>query len=163
LKPNEVCGNSVIEQAWVSLRRIAAELGCAVNTVRRHLALKTVPKYERKVKRPTKLAPYEAHLRERQTAAQPSWIPASVLHSEIVERGYAGGLSQLRTFMRSLRPTLPVEPFIRFETEMGEQLQVDWVEFPPYVRIDVASALSNRPSAFAFEVFVGGTKVLMPA
>ena len=31
--------------------------------------------------------------------------------------------------MRSLRPSLPVEPVIRFETEMGEQLQVDWVEF----------------------------------
>jgi transposase len=31
--------------------------------------------------------------------------------------------------MRSLLPSLPVEPFIRFETEMGEQLQVDWVEF----------------------------------
>ena len=54
-----------------------------MNTVRRHLALKAVPKYERKAKRPSKLAPYEAYLRERQTAAQPNWIPASVLHREI--------------------------------------------------------------------------------
>lgn len=112
-----------------SLRKIAAEIGCAVNTVRRHLALKSVPKYERKVKRVTKLAEYEAYLRERQMAAQPEWIPATVLHREIVERGYQGGLSQLRAFMRSLRPVLPAQPPIRFETALGEQLQVDWVEF----------------------------------
>jgi len=119
----------LLSRHGLSLRRIAAEVGCAVNTVRRHLALEAVPKYERKVKRPTKLAAHESYLRERQTAAQPNWIPASVLHREIVERGYQGGLSQLRTFMRSLRPALPVEPEVRFETAMGEQLQVDWVEF----------------------------------
>eukprot|EP01034_Spumella_vulgaris_P029491 gene29491-36553_t len=113
----------------LSLRRIAAEVGCAVNTVRRHLALEAVPKYERKVKRATKLAAHESYLRERQAAAQPNWIPASVLHREIVERGYQGGLSQLRAFMRSLRPALPIEPEVRFETAMGEQMQVDWVEF----------------------------------
>ena len=49
----------------LSLRRIAAEVGRAVNTVRRHLALEAVPKYERKVKRSTKLAAYENYLRER--------------------------------------------------------------------------------------------------
>ncbi len=88
MKPNEVCVEiQLLSKHGLSLRRIAAEVGCAVNTVRRQLALKTVLKYERKVKRPTKLAPYEAYLRERQTAAQPNWIPASVLHSEIVERG----------------------------------------------------------------------------
>ncbi|MCW2858243.1 MAG: transposase [Marmoricola sp.] len=130
MKPNEVYVEiQLLSKHGLSLRQIAAEVGCAVNTVRRHLALKAVPKYERKVRRPTKLAAHEAYLCERQTAAQPNWIPASVLHREIVERGYQGGLSQLRAFMRSLRPTLPVEPEVRFETAMGEQLQVDWVEF----------------------------------
>jgi transposase len=49
--------------------------------------LTAVPKDERKVKRMTKLAAHEACLRERQTAARPDWMPASVLHREIVERG----------------------------------------------------------------------------
>ena len=130
MKPNEVYVEiQLLSKHGLSLRRIAAEVGCAVNTVRRHLALEAVPKYERKVKRATKLAAYENYLRERQTAARPNWIPASVLHREIVERGYQGGLSQLRAFMRSQRPTLPTEPEVRFETAMGEQLQVDWVEF----------------------------------
>ncbi|MEO8816844.1 MAG: IS21 family transposase [Paralcaligenes sp.] len=116
----------------LSLRQIAAEAGCAVNTVRRHLALGvagTPPQYERKVKRPTKLGVYEAYLRERQAAARPQWIPATVLYREIAARGYRGGQSQLRAFLRTLRPALPIEPLVRFETAMGEQLQVDWVEF----------------------------------
>jgi transposase len=130
LKPNEVYVEiQLLSKHGLSLRRIAAEVGCAVNTVRRHLALTSVPKYERKVSKPSKLSAYEAYLRDRQTAARPNWIPASVLHREIVERGYQGGLSQLRAFMRSLRPALPAEPEVRFETAMGEQLQVDWVEF----------------------------------
>jgi transposase len=130
LKPNEVYVEiQLLKKHGLSLRQIAAEVGCAVNTVRRHLALKAVPKYERKVKRETKLGAHEAYLRQRQAAAQPNWIPSTVLYREIVERGYQGGQSQLRAFMRTLRPSLPVEPVVRFETAMGEQMQVDWVEF----------------------------------
>lgn len=119
----------VLKKHGLSLRQIAAEVGCAVNTVRRHLALQAVPKYERKVTRPTKLAQFEQYLRERQQAAQPDVIPATVLYREIAAQGYQGGMSQLRAFMRALRPAAPADPVVRFETAMGEQLQVDWVEF----------------------------------
>jgi transposase len=50
-----------------------------VNTVRRHLALEAVPKYERKVKRQTKLGQFETYLRERLKAARPDSIPATRL------------------------------------------------------------------------------------
>ncbi|MCX8986243.1 DDE-type integrase/transposase/recombinase, partial [Citrobacter portucalensis] len=45
---------------------------------------------------------------------------------EIMELGYRGGLTILREFIRS--QTLPVqaEPVVRFETEPGRQMQVDW-------------------------------------
>ena len=39
----------LLSKHGLSLRRITAEVGRAVNTVRRHLALEAVPKYERKV------------------------------------------------------------------------------------------------------------------
>ncbi len=52
-----------------------------------------------------------------------------MLLREITARGYTGGLSQLRAFLRTLRPVVPAEPLVRFETAMGEQLQVDWVDF----------------------------------
>lgn len=38
-------------------------------------------------------------------------------------------MSQLRAFMRKLRPVPAAEPVVRFETAMGEQLRVDRVEF----------------------------------
>jgi transposase len=118
-----------LKKQGFSLRKIAAEVGCAVNTVRAHLARAEAPKYERKAKRRTKLGPHEEYLRARQAAASPERIPATVLLREIAARGYAGGLSQLRAFLRTLRPAPPSEPLLRFETTMGEQLQVDWVEF----------------------------------
>jgi transposase len=119
----------VLRKHGFSLRQIAAEVGCAVNTVRRHLAAGQPPKYERRKPRATKLGPYEDYLRERQAAAQPQWIPATVLQREIAVQGYQGGMSQLRAFLQGLRPVPPEDPVVRFETTPGEQLQVDWVEF----------------------------------
>ena len=116
------------KQGW-SLRRIAQEVGCAVNTVRTHLAEQTAPRYERKVVRVSKLAAHEDYVRQRQEAAQPQWIPATVLLREIKARGYRGGISQLRRFLQGLRPAAAPEPLVRFETEPGQQMQVDWVEF----------------------------------
>lgn len=113
----------------MSLRKIAKEVGCAVNTVRSHLSADTLPKYRRAKLRVTKLSPFEDYLRERQAAAHPEWIPATVLLREIVALGYTGSHSQLRAHMHGLRPSLPVDPVVRFETAPGEQMQVDWVEF----------------------------------
>ena len=119
----------LLKKHGFSLRQIAKEVGCAVNTVRRQLAEEGTPKYERKFQRPTKLAAYEVYLRARQESAKPLWIPATVLLREIKERGYLGGQTQLRAFLRTLKPTQAIDPVVRFETAPGEQLQVDWVEF----------------------------------
>lgn len=52
-----------------------------------------------------------------------------MLLREIQEQGYCGGLTQLSAYWFGLKPNLPVEPVVRFETQPGEQMQVDWVEF----------------------------------
>ena len=119
----------VLRKHGMSLRKIAEEVGCAVNTVRSHLAADALPKYQRNTLRVTLLSPFNDYLRERQAAAHPAWIPATVLLREIVARGYTGGSSQLRAHMHVLKPTLAVDPIVRFETAPGEQMQVDWVEF----------------------------------
>ena len=119
----------LLKKHGLSLRKIAKEVGCAVNTIRRHLDDADLPRYERKKSRVTKLSRFEGYLRERQAAAHPAWIPASVLLREIVALGYAGGASQLRAHMHALKPALPVDPVVRFETAPGEQMQVDWIEF----------------------------------
>lgn len=119
----------VLKRHGLSLRQIATEVGCAVNTVRSHLAAGQKPRYERHKQRQSKLFPYEAYLKERQAAAHPQWIPATVLYREIVSQGYPGGTSQLRRFLHGIKPTPPDDPVVRFETGPGEQMQVDWVEF----------------------------------
>jgi transposase len=48
---------------------------------------------------------------------------------EIAVLGYTGGGSQLRAYMHGLKPALPLDPMVRFETAPGEQMQVDWIEF----------------------------------
>jgi transposase len=119
----------LLRKHGMSLRKIAEEVGCAVNTVRSHLAADTLPRYKRNKSRVTKLSPFADYLRERQAAAHPEWIPATVLLREIVARGYTGSHSQLRAYMHGLKPTRPADPVVRFETAPGEQMQVDWVEF----------------------------------
>ena len=94
----------LLKKHGFSLRQIAREVGYAVSTVRRQLAAGDMPKYVRKVQRPTKLEPYEAYLRARQESAKSLWIPAAVLLREVAERRYRGGQTQLCTFLRTLKP-----------------------------------------------------------
>lgn len=149
----------LLRRHGLSLRRIAAEVGCAVNTVRAHLASPDLPRYERKVQRVTKLAPFEAYLRERQAAAHPHWIPASVLMREIVAQGYQGGASQLRAFMHMLKPAQPSGPVVRFETAPGHQMQVDWVEFRKGAQPLYAFCATLGYSRMSYVEFVTDMKV----
>ncbi|MFZ2540230.1 MAG: IS21 family transposase [Gallionella sp.] len=119
----------ILRKHGMSLRKIAIAVGCAVNTVRSHLEVGTLPSYKRNKLRVTRLSPFHGYLMGRQAAAHPDWIPATVLMREIVARGYTGGSSQLRAYMHGFKPALPCDPVVRFETAPGEQMQVDWVEF----------------------------------
>jgi transposase len=62
---------------------------------------------------------------ERIDAARPHWIPAVVLLREIKERGYLGGITQLKEFLSTHRQ-VKLEPVVRFETAPGKQMQVDF-------------------------------------
>jgi transposase len=62
---------------------------------------------------------------ERVEQARPRWIPATVLLREIAERGYSGGISQLKAFLAPLKKAQP-EPLVRFETPPGRQMQADF-------------------------------------
>ena len=52
-----------------------------------------------------------------------------MLHREIAAQGYQSGMNQFRRFLREIKPVLPPELVVRFETKPGEQMEVDWVEF----------------------------------
>jgi transposase len=101
-------------------------MGVSRNTVRRYLRDEEAARYKPRPPRPTKLDPFKGYISERLAAAAPERIPGSVLLTELRERGYGGGYTMLKLFLASLRSKETSEPAIRFETEPGEQMQVDW-------------------------------------
>lgn len=143
----------------MSLRKIAEAVGCAVNTVRSHLETNTLPRYQRDKLRVTKLSPFHDYLKERQAAAQPDWIPATVLLREIAALGYTGSHSQLRAYMHGLKPALPWDSVVRFETAPGEQMQVDWIEFRKGRNPLYAFCATLGYSRMSFVEFVADMKV----
>lgn len=107
------------------VREIARQLGCSRNTVRRYLRDEDARRYGPRAPRVCKLDPYRAYVLERVEQARPRWIPATVLLRELVERGYTGGISQLKAFLAPLKKAVP-EPVVRFETPPGRQMQADF-------------------------------------
>ena len=119
----------VMARRGESVRAIARQLDCSRNTVRRYLRDQAAQRYGPRDPRTCKLDDYKSYLRERVDQARPRWIPATVLLREIRERGYAGGISQLKAWLVPLKKNEP-EPLVRFETPPGQQMQADFT----YVR-----------------------------
>jgi len=76
--------------------------------------------------RPTKLDPYKPLIRER-LETYPE-LTAVRLFAEVRAAGYPGSLTQLKVYVRQVRPRPEPEPVIRFETPPGKQAQVDFAE-----------------------------------
>lgn len=75
---------------------------------------------------PTKLDPYKAII-ETRLKALPD-LSAVRLLEEIRAAGYDGGYTQLKEYVRTIRPR-EEKPIIRFETPPGHQAQVDFADF----------------------------------
>jgi transposase len=119
----------ILRRQGMGLRAIAQQTGVSVNTVRKYLADEAAPRYKSRASRPGKLEPFKAYLTERIEAARPHWIPATVLAREIREQGFSGCEKLASRFVRAFKPVPKADPVVRFETEPGRQVQVDWIEF----------------------------------
>jgi transposase len=119
----------ILKRQGKSLRAIAMELGLSVNTVRKYLVQNESPRYKPRAPRKGKLDAYKDYLRRRMESAAPAHLPAPVLFREIKEQGFEGKITILRDYLLSIRPKGGEDPLVRFETEPGVQMQVDWVEF----------------------------------
>lgn len=75
---------------------------------------------------PAKLEPYKEIITTR-LLTYPE-LSAVRLFAECRAAGYPGGLTQLKAFVRQVRPRPEPEPVIRFETAPGIQAQVDFAE-----------------------------------
>lgn len=119
---------------------------------------------------PTKLDPYKGIIAVRLEAFPE--LTAQRLFEEIRAAGYPGGYTQVKAYVRKVRPQPPADPVVRFETPPGYQGQVDfgtfdlpwgrryalfvvlgysrllWLQF--YRRQDMQSLIRGLEAAFAY-------------
>ena len=86
----------------------------------------TVPRYGPRPAVPTKLDPFKPII-ETRLKALPE-LSAVRLPEEIRAAGYTGGYTQLKEYVRKIRPR-ETEAVVRFETPPGHQAQVDFADF----------------------------------
>ena len=76
---------------------------------------------------PTRLDPYKPIIQARLEAFP--LLTAQRLFEELRTADYPGGYTQLKEYVRQVRPHAPVDPVVRFETPPGYQGQVDFGTF----------------------------------
>lgn len=80
-------------------------------------------------------------------------ISAIRLYYEIQARGYTGGYTVVKDFVREVKPSLGVPAVMRFETKPGLQAQVDWAELA-IVEMDGA-----RRKLYCFTMILGYSRM----
>ena len=109
-----------------SIRRIARDLGISRNSVRKYLRSPQVPRARPRPRRPSKLDPYKGYIHQRLSDGLENCV---VLLRELRAQGYGGGYTILKEYVHPLRRARQPVATVRFETEPGEQAQVDWGSF----------------------------------
>ena len=111
-----------LHRQGLSISQIARRLGIDRKTVRTYLAKGLEPPaYKKRAAAPGVVEAFASYLRER-LAAYPG-LTAVRLWREIRERGFIGGYSTVRDYVRDLRPLRRAGFEVRFETPPGEQAQ----------------------------------------
>lgn len=114
----------------VSISEIARQTGRDRKTVKKAVTTAQANGSRKKrrpaVKRERKLSPFEGYLKKRM---EEGVYNTRKLLRELQERGYTGGLTQLILYIQPFRPVREEGAVMRFETEPGQQAQVDWGNF----------------------------------
>jgi transposase len=117
--------NEIIElrRQGLSITQISTLTGYDRKTIRKYLKTPKLPRYGPRPKRGSRLDPFTAYIEERLSAGV--WN-AVVLLAELKARGYQGGYTTLKDYLRPRRHEAACVAVRRFETPPGQQAQVDW-------------------------------------
>ena len=124
-----------------SIRELSRQFHLGRNTVRRILRAharrrdsghEVLIPLRAGLKRSSKLDPFDAQIKK--LLEKYPKITGLRIYEELKEAGYPGGISILRERLKKLRAPYR-EPVIRFETEPGQQGQMDWSPYTiPFIR-----------------------------
>lgn len=132
MKTQEECMEiRILSRQGKGIREISRLMGISRNTVRKYLRtpIKEPVNPGRGKQRGSKLDPFKGYLEQRISSALPHRLPSPVLCRELQAMGYRGSERLVRLYVGRLIPVKPPELVIRFETEAGRQMQVDWCVF----------------------------------
>lgn len=132
MKTQEECMEiRILSRQGKGIREISRMMGISRNTVRKYMRSAVNKPVNKAIgkKRGSKLDPFQGYLEQRIASALPHRLPAPVLCRELQAMGYKGSERLVRLHISRLIPIKPPEPVVRFETEPGRQMQVDWCVF----------------------------------
>lgn len=110
-----------------SISKIAAEFGVNWRTARRYATSEAVPRYRPREGSAELTEAQLVYLERRLDRC--SDLRATTLYRELQELGYQGSYPSLARRVRAIRPRdEDTDPVIRFETDPGAQVQVDWTD-----------------------------------
>jgi len=108
-------------------RQIARKLRVGRDTVKKYLE-DPEKTFCPKAPKPSKLDPFKDDI-AKYLDDDPR-VKATVILQHLVQQGFDGEITILRNYLRKVRgKTKYREPFIRFESKPGEQMQIDWGHF----------------------------------
>jgi len=108
------------------IREISRITGRARNTVRRYLRDRTLLGPRHRVPRGSKLDPFKAWLNQR---IGEGVMNCTVLLRELRQRGYQGGKTLVKDYVRPFRPPRRSKATVMFHVVPGQQAQVDFGVF----------------------------------
>ncbi|MEW6734089.1 MAG: helix-turn-helix domain-containing protein [Acidobacteriota bacterium] len=102
-----------LHQQGISIRKIAKKLGLSRNTVWHYSqirSLQSLPKITRSRAKCTQLAPFHAYIKERWESGCHN---AAQIYRELRAKGYQGGITALKEYVRNWRTILPIDQINR--------------------------------------------------
>jgi len=112
-----------LQASGKSIRGISRETGHSRNTVRKYLRANGIPESRPRKKRASKLDPFKSLLDQ--------YLSKGIFNCEVLlrllkERGYTGGITIIKDYVKPHRPPKQAPAVQRYETKAGQQAQVDW-------------------------------------
>lgn len=115
-----------LHQRGLSISAIAEITGYNRRTVRKAINGPLSPTPQKRQPRVSKLDPFVPYLKKR---IEEGVLNCNKLLSELEKQGYQGGKSLVKSFVQPYREARRQAATVRYETEPGEQAQVDWGHF----------------------------------